>query len=147
MTQALGLARLASKPQIKLVGANNDIQVCEVKVRVLNGRWKDDAKTEWEDRSYWADMSIWREYGEQAAKLFEKGDRIYFIGNQYLHQWEHEGQPYERMKIDAEHFFPDTRHLQSLQFVPRKQKTEDSDVKNQGSESLPPSDAPAEVSA
>ena len=127
MTDISGPARLGANPELKTVGQGDDKQyVCEMRVRFLNGRPKKDSE-EWEDNGFWANVNVWSKLGESAARLFEKGDRVYIIGNMIERSWADKENPeVERsmMQVNASFIGPYLPDLESLKYKPRQPRND-----------------------
>ncbi|WP_020406842.1 single-stranded DNA-binding protein [Hahella ganghwensis] len=123
MPEIVSIARVGTKPELKLVGEDRDKKVAEFRVNLLNVRKKGE---EYIDRSYWATVHCWGASAEGTAKLFSVGDRIVVIGAHYQDRWEKDGEQQATMVVDARLVLPFTPDLQQLQYKPRKSSQESS---------------------
>ena len=124
MISVSGVARIGTKPELKMIGPGKDKPVCEMRVYLSSGKY--DENKNWIDRSYWCDLSVWGACAQSAAQLLSKGDRVYVSGYQHLHKWMHNEKEYSQMKIDANVLSPYMPDLEAISFKPRKGKQGDS---------------------
>jgi single-stranded DNA-binding protein len=127
MTDISGPARLAANPELKTIGQGDDKKyVCELRVRFQNAKPKKDSD-EWEDQGFWATVNVWGNHAEPTARLFEKGDRVFIMGNLIERSWQDKDDPeqtHRALQVDTHYVAPYLPDLESLRYKPRKSRTE-----------------------
>jgi single-strand DNA-binding protein len=102
--QAVG--RLGADPELRFTPAGVAVASLNLAVqgRVKNGdRWEDGETT-------WYRVTVWREYAENVAESYAKGDRVVVIGTVCLRKYEtREGGEGQSLEIQAESVTPDLR--------------------------------------
>jgi single-strand DNA-binding protein len=102
--QAVG--RLGADPELRFTPAGVAVASLNLAVqgRVKNGdRWEDGETT-------WYRVTVWREYAENVAESFAKGDRVVVVGTVCLRKYEtREGGEGQSLEIQAESVTPDLR--------------------------------------
>ena len=131
-----GNARIVDDLVIKRVGGKN---ACEFSMRVIEGRWEDETKQNWNDRGFWATATVWNSLAEKVVDLFKKNDTVYFTGSVHLDRWVNDNQEEkERFKIQIENIFPNTFDLVSISYRPPKSSSAESSSTSTTSESKEP---------
>lgn len=127
MTMMQGTARLGANPELKYIGVGDDQKpVCEVRLRILNGK-QDKSTGEWLDQGFWAQGNIWGKFAEPAAKIFSKGDRVFFDGNMVMNTFpdkDNEGEEVKVPKIDISFIAPYLPDIESLKYKARTSKSD-----------------------
>jgi len=120
MAEIKGVGNLGADPVLKYVGDDNDKPVTELRLYLNSGRKGKDG--EWIDRGEWFDVSLWGPCAEPAAKLLNKGDRVYLEGTFGIDRWDDpdNGEERSKLKIDANLLLPWLPHLESVGYRPRK---------------------------
>jgi single-stranded DNA-binding protein len=129
MSQIHGTARLGKNPELKYIGEGEDKKpVCEIWLKMLNSR-KNKSKDDWEDLGFWAQLNLWGNLAEPAARLLSKGDRVYVSGRIVEKTWSQSDIPSEQAEesethstlvIDTNFIAPYLGDLESLKYKPRK---------------------------
>jgi single-stranded DNA-binding protein len=130
MTQILGMARLGKNPELKYVGEGEDKKpVCEIWLKMLNVRKSKSNDEEWLDFGFWAQVNLWGNLAEPAARLLTKGDRIYVTGRMVNKLWSQsentsenvvETETRSTLVVDSDFVAPYLGDLDSLKYKPRK---------------------------
>jgi single-strand DNA-binding protein len=98
--------RLGADPELRFTPAGVAVASLNLAVqgRVKNGdRWEDGETT-------WYRVTVWREYAENVAESYAKGDRVVVIGTVCLRKYEtREGGEGQSLEIQAESVTPDLR--------------------------------------
>jgi single-strand DNA-binding protein len=102
------VGRLGADPELRFTPSG--AAVCDMRV-VVQGRVKKGEQ--WEDgAATWYRVTIWRDYAENAAESFAKGDRVVVTGTLSLREFERNGG--ERgysLEVNAETVTPDLRFV------------------------------------
>lgn len=137
MTAMYGYARLGAKPTLKFLPGkttSDTTSVAEVGLSMSNYRRRSEDETE--DQSFWVEASIWGPLGELAARNFNKGDKVFVVGEMVANHWNHKetGDPQSKLVFRVDQIFPDLRSLESFRYKPRSQNRGEKEAPESGAE-------------
>ena len=118
-----GIGNLGKTPELKF------IDTAEGKRAVANFSIRFDRDKRLEDGSYvdnggfWMDVSIFGKPAERVAKVFSRGNRVYAEGSLKLEEWEKDGEPVSKLKLEATYIALDLLGIESIQYQ-EKNKTD-----------------------
>jgi hypothetical protein len=145
MTDISGPARLTVNPKLKPVGQGDEKQfVCELRVRFTNFKRKKNSE-DFDDNGFWADVNIWGPFAEPSAEFFEKGDKVFIIGNLDERHWIDSDNPdieHGRLQVNSSFVAPWTPDLVELRYKPRQSQLSPAD--DSGTSVIPSIDSPVE---
>lgn len=130
MTTIYGFARLGAKPTLKFLPGkttSDTNSVAEVGLSMSNYRRRGEDDTE--DKSFWVEAAIWGPLGELAARNFNKGDKVFVVGDLISDHWKNKetGEPQSKLVLRVDQLMPDLRSLESFRYKPRPQNNREQD--------------------
>jgi single-strand DNA-binding protein len=141
INQFAGIGNLGTAPMLKTVTVNEQPRMV-ADFRVYFDRRVGEA---FEDKGgFWTRVDLWGFRAQEAAKLLQKGARVFFIGSLRQDTWidEASGEPRTELRLSADHFFLDSIGIETVQYR-EKGQTAKADMTQTESETPIPEDNPA----
>lgn len=111
-----GIGNLGKTPELKF------IETADGKRAVANFSVRFDRNKRLEDGSYvdnggfWLDTALFGKQAERVAKVLSKGNRVHVEGSLKLDEWEKEGEPFKKLKLEATYIALDLLGIESVQY-------------------------------